>query len=340
MSHESIAVITTVLNERDGIQVLLDGFLAQTRVPDEIVVVDGGSTDGTIDVLQRYAQAHPIVKLCVEPGANIARGRNIAIRRSSASIVAVTDGGCRPNKDWLEELTKPLLQNPDFGAVTGTRQITPANRFERFAGLLSTSGNAAEETSRVFHGRNSAFRKSVWQSAGGYPEWLYTAEDTLFAHRAKALGCRVALAASAIVSWRPRPNLRKLAKQYFLYGRGTGRIGMADRPAALYHLRNHAIWMLSLLLSPFAPWLALVAVLVLAYVLRMLVPPALKLVRDAGATPSAWFYVPLIVSLRSISNNMGQLYGDWEYRHADGFRRNLECYQSGTWKMEDGRSVG
>lgn len=335
MTQETVAVITTVLNEREGIRDLLDGFLKQTRPPDEIIVVDGGSIDGTIDMLEQLRSQHPSIRVFVEEGVNIARGRNIAILRARSSIIAVTDGGCRPEPDWLQALIQPLLTDPGFGAVTGTRRIVAANRFELYAGILSTSGNAPVEKDRVFHGRNSAFRKSVWLAAGGYPEWLYTAEDTLFAQRAKALGCRVAVAPDAVVDWRPRPNLRKLAKQYFLYGRGTGRIGAADVKAARYHLRNHAIWVLSLLLSVVFPWSLLIAVAMLLFLYTTLLRPAIAPVKVAH--PSLWtdLYVSVIVMVRSVANNWGQLYGLWEFRRADGFRRNLELYRSGRWKMAD-----
>ena len=332
---ETVAVITTVLNERDSIQVLLAAFLAQTRVPDEIVVVDGGSTDGTIEVLRAFAQASPIVKVHIEPGVNIARGRNIAIHRSRCSIVAVTDGGCYPEPNWLEELVRPLLDDPGYDAVTGARRIVGKNRFEEFAGLLSTSVDSAAEGDRVFHGRNSAFRKAVWTQIGGYPEWLYTAEDTLFAQRAKALGCRVALAKSAIVSWRPRPNLRKLCKQYFLYGRGTGRIGNADMRTVAYHLRNHALWMVPLGLAPLFPWLLLVTAGVLAFLGATLVKPVLDVVRRRSATAGASFYVSLIVMTRSLCNNAGQLLGHWEYLRVEPFMTNQRRYQSGEWRMPE-----
>lgn len=333
MNNETVAVITTVLNERDSIEPLMAAFLAQTRPPDEIVVVDGGSSDGTIEALQRIAQAHPIVKLHVVPGVNIARGRNIAIHRSRCTIMAVTDGGCHPEPDWLQVLVQPLVDDPGFGAVTGARRIVGANRFEEFAGVLSTSVNSPNEAERTFHGRNSAFRKSLWQQVGGYPEWLYTAEDTLFAARAKALGCRVALAEGAVVSWRPRPTLRKLCKQYYLYGRGTGRIGNADPGTIAYHLRNHALWMLPLPWVPFSPWALLLSAAVLLFMYRTLVVPAMRTVRARTPAAGASLYVPLIVMARSLCNNYGQLVGLWEYRHRAPFRENLERYRAGNWAM-------
>lgn len=335
MRSETVAVITTVLNERDSIQVLLDAFLTQTRVPDEIIVVDGGSSDGTIEVLRSYEREHAILRVHVAPGVNIARGRNIGIHRSGCGIIAVTDGGCHPEPNWLEELVRPLLNEAGFGAVTGKQRIAGASRFEEFAGLLSTSVNAATEINRTFHGRNSAFRKAVWAEVGGYPEWLYTAEDTLFAQRAKALGCRVALAESAVVSWRPRPNLRKLCKQYYLYGRGTGRIGRTDIRTVAYHLRNHTLWVVPLMLAPFFPWLLLVAAGVLAFMYATLVKPVLASVRRRTSAEGAGLYVPLIVMARSLCGNFGQLVGYWEYRRVEPFGANHRRYQSGEWRMPE-----
>lgn len=335
MAQARIAVVTTVLNERQGIRELLDGFVVQTRRADQIVVVDGGSTDGTLEALNDYRASHPEVVVLVSPGVNIARGRNIGIAHADADIIAVTDGGCRPEAQWLERLVQPLLDDPSYAAVTGARRIVAANRFERFAGLLSTSTNAPREEERVFHGRNSAFRKSLWEAVGGYPEWLYTAEDTLFARRAKALGARVALAESAVVSWRPRPTLRKLAKQYFLYGRGNGRVQLADLRAARYHLRNHALWLAPLLASPLFPPLLLVSAAVLIYLYITLLRPAIASARQALAEPHAAAYVGAIVMVRSFFNNLGQVFGAWEYRHTAGFRENLEAYWKGTWQRAD-----
>ncbi|MDT4331894.1 glycosyltransferase [Methylomonas sp. MS20] len=334
MQRPTIAIISTVLNERESIRQLLDAFLRQSLRADEIVIVDGGSSDGTLDVLNAYAAEHRNVKFFVEPGVNIAQGRNIAIARSHCDIVAVTDGGCRPVDGWLAALVQPLLNDPNYGAVTGVRNVESINDFEFFAGKLSTSGNAANEEERVFHGRNSAFRKSVWLAAGGYPEWLYTAEDTLFAQRAKALGCKVAVAPEAIISWRPRPNLKKLAKQYYLYGKGTGRIGQTDLKTVFYHLRNHVIWMLALLLGFgfFGFWL--IAMAVLSFMFFTLVNPVITTLKrnNPDLRPSYWFYVPVIVMVRSFCNNLGQLSGYWEYRGAGVFRDNLERYRSGDWK--------
>ena len=123
MNNEKVSVIVTVLNAGSELAPLLDSLLCQTREPDEVVVVDGGSTDGTVDVLKRYAQRETRLTFFVEPGTNIARGRNIAIGRSSFDILAVTDAGCRPDRDWLKELVKPLVRDETIYAVAGAIEV-------------------------------------------------------------------------------------------------------------------------------------------------------------------------------------------------------------------------
>jgi cellulose synthase/poly-beta-1,6-N-acetylglucosamine synthase-like glycosyltransferase len=70
--------------------------------------------------------------------------------------------------------------------------------------------------------RSAAFTKKVWEKSGGYPEELYTAEDSIFNYRLKALGARYMAARDAKSYWRPRPSFRKFLKQYFTYAKGNG----------------------------------------------------------------------------------------------------------------------
>ena len=79
-----VTVIATVLDAADHVGGFLTSMREQTRAPDEIVIVDGGSTDGTLDAL-RAAEGITLVE---DPGANIARGRNVAIRNATQSRMA------------------------------------------------------------------------------------------------------------------------------------------------------------------------------------------------------------------------------------------------------------
>jgi len=61
---EPVVLIVTVRNEATTIGPLLDSILSGTRIPDEIVVADGGSSDGTLEVLRSRAAAHSRIRAC------------------------------------------------------------------------------------------------------------------------------------------------------------------------------------------------------------------------------------------------------------------------------------
>ncbi len=76
--------------------------------------------------------------------------------------------------------------------------------------------------------RSLAVRRSAWRAVGGYPEWLATAEDTLFAQRLASLG-GLAFAPEAVVEWSVTNRLRPLLRQYARYGFGDARAGTNTR---------------------------------------------------------------------------------------------------------------
>lgn len=326
-----VSVILTVLNEGPGMDELLEALLAQSTPPDEIVIVDGGSRDDTLARLQAWAARDARVKVHVAPGVNISRGRNIAIGLASGDVLAVTDGGCRPDVHWLAGLLQPLRDDPTVGAVGGRFVPVSANRFEFYAGLMSVPDLGSESQRGMFYGRSSAFRRVVWERVGGYPEWLYTGEDTLFAIAAGKLGGhRVVYAPESLLSWRPRPTLRKLTKMFYLYGRGNGRIANGDLRGSLYWLRYHALLAVALLLSPWQPWLLLLVGAAAWQLGRTLVAPNLALLRHApGVAADRYLHVPLIAMARNLATNLGYLRGWDELRRGADFKQRLEAYLAG-----------
>ena len=91
--------IATVLNEQNTIASLLDSLAAQTQKPDEIIFIDAGSTDKTIDLIK----AHPLKpKLLIKAGLNRSQARNLAIKTAQHQLIAVSDAGCTLAKNWLK----------------------------------------------------------------------------------------------------------------------------------------------------------------------------------------------------------------------------------------------
>ncbi len=115
--RRTVSLITTVLNERGSIAPLLDSIAAQTRPPDEIIIIDAGSTDGTCDIINDYLKRGLRARLIVVPGASRAHGRNLAIRRARGEIIASIDAGCVATRDWLEQLVGGLAHCEGGGEV-------------------------------------------------------------------------------------------------------------------------------------------------------------------------------------------------------------------------------
>src|SRR5690348_13383884 len=124
-----ISVIITVFNEAASIDNLLASIAKQTRQPDEIVIVDGGSTDGTPERILAWQDRLPI-RFFSQPGCNISQGRNRAISAACGDIIASTDAGVRLSPNWLRDLTNPLLADPSLHAVSGFFVADPRTAFE------------------------------------------------------------------------------------------------------------------------------------------------------------------------------------------------------------------
>ena len=110
-----VSVIVTVKNEAAAIGRLLDSISAQVRLPDEVVIADGGSRDQTVAAIEAWGarQAFPVHVLSV-PGANISQGRNAAIRAAAGPIIASTDAGVRLDPLWLAKLLEPYAEQQAF----------------------------------------------------------------------------------------------------------------------------------------------------------------------------------------------------------------------------------
>lgn len=225
---ESVTLIATVYNEADNVARWLDSLLSQRRIPDEIVITDGGSTDSTPEILRKYAADFPVhVRVIAAPGANIARGRNLAIAAASHKIIACSDCGSVLDENWLHALTLPFALDPQIAVSAGYYDVLETNTLSRLARrFFGVDLDAIDPQKFLPSGRSLAFRKRLWAEAGGYPEWLTDAgEDTLFDMRLKAQPARWAFVPAARVAWYAPDTLRKLLKTYFRYSRGDGETG-------------------------------------------------------------------------------------------------------------------
>ena len=310
-----ISVICTVLNEGESIRRLMDSLVAQTRTPDEVVIVDGGSTDNTVAVIDEYRD-RLCLRVLIERGANISRGRNAAIAAARGEIIASTDAGVRLEPQWLAELVKPL-ENSDARAAAGFFVSDPQTTFEVAMGA-TVLPDVEDVNPQTFlpSSRSVAFTQEAWAAAGRYPEWLDYCEDLIFDFRLRDEVGSFAWAPTAIAHFRPRSTAKAFAKQYYRYARGDGK---ADLWRKRHLIRYVTYWIalpgLIALALRHRPWWFLV---LLAGVLAYCKTPLQRLSKRLPALSPrerlrAALLVPLIRGLGDIAKMAGYPAG-WAWR--------------------------
>jgi len=215
------ALVTTCYREASAIGAFLDAVLAQTRRPDEIIIVDAGSDDGTVERIRERISAGAPVRLIVEPSACRSRGRNLAVAESTGEVIVVTDVGALPRRDWFERIVAPLEADPSIDVVAGYYEAEGESLWERaVAAAIVPVADEVDPETFLPSARSIAFRREVWARVGGYPEEARFNEDTPFDLALKALGARFVFEPSAVVRWLPEASVGRLFRQFFRYARG------------------------------------------------------------------------------------------------------------------------
>jgi glycosyltransferase involved in cell wall biosynthesis len=309
------SLVVTVRNDRDGLKELLPALERQTVPPAELIVVDGGSVDGTLEVIDEWRPAGFPVRVAKAPGSNIAEGRNVGVALAQQDWIAVTDAGCRPDPGWLEALVRAPA---DADVISGIFISEGRSDFERVASLthypvrdeladpsllVRTAHRLFGRDFREIHagGRSMAFKKRAWESVGGFPADHYAGEDLAFTASLLHHGYRSTLAPDAVIRWRPPRSWGATARMFFIYSRGDVR-----RPPRIRHALRAMAWLGGLGVSVRGGWPRR-AIVTLGFLSYVGLP--LRRVRRAGIPIRHWWRVPAAVAVKDLAQLAGAAAG-------------------------------
>ncbi len=267
-----ISFITTVLNEEETVEKLLDSLCNQSKLPDEIIIVDGGSIDSTLSIVfnflaSRRSGQFPIsnnmIKILTKKG-NRAVGRNEAIKQATGDIILCSDAGCILDKNLIKNITGPF-KNQHADVVAGYYKGVGKTVFEKcLIPYVLVMPDKVDDKEFLPATRSIAFRKIVWKQIGGFDEEFSHNEDYVFAKKLKKIGARIIFRKDAIVSWIPRSSFQEAFSMFFRFAYGDAE-SLIFRPKVILLFMRYFMGTLFLILFLLFKWHMLLYILFIGF---------------------------------------------------------------------------
>ena len=312
MPQKTSLVITT-LNEALTIELLLNALLKQTRQPDQVIIVDGGSGDKTVQIIQQFLKnnrSHPVAKnfvLKILKNSNRTTARNWAITQSRHSLIAITDAGCIPQPSWLEKLLK-TYQDTQAPIIGGFFFGLPESSFEQ-AVVAYTLQMPDKINPKTFMPttRSVLITKTAWQKLEGFNTALSKNEDYDFFYRARLHNIPIAFAKEALVGWIPRHNWAQFIKMIYNFAQGDLEAGII-RPKVKLLFGRYFLVILAIAWLVFFRGMSFTNLLpaLLFWLGVYLLWAIYKNVRYA---PQGWYYLPMMQLVADFAVMAGSVVG-------------------------------
>lgn len=314
-----ISVVVVVKNGESTLKECLNSIFRQnySSVNFEVIVVDGGSTDRTVSIVQQYP-----VRLIVDKGGTIAHGRNLGIQASSGEYVAFTDSDCTVEKDWLTSLIVELQNNADVIAVGGPNLVSdfdaPLGKVigymqETFIGSGGSPQSYALKDSKYVYSLancNAMYRKKVLLEES-FDDKLNVGEDCELNYRLTRKGYSFLYLPNAVV-WHSRPQgFKAFFKKMFSYGDAMAKVTKKHKRIVRWFAPIPSIALFALLIDllfiGMFPVMAYVALAVLSLYAAVLLGSTIKVYSRYPCRAS--LFVILLLPLQHIAYASGFLNG-------------------------------
>ena len=231
-----VLVVVPTLNEAAHIETVLATLLADARQSTTarmtVVVVDGGSTDQTCQIVSSMMRQQQNLELLHNPARIQSAAVNLAVRRLGHGhhVLIRCDAHAEYPEAYCSRLVQTLLRTQAHSVVVPMDSIGERGLQRALAWLsnspLGTGGSAhraGTQSGFVDHGHHAAFSLDFFGKVGGYDECFSHNEDAELDCRQRALGAKIYLDCQLRMRYRPRASLGSLYKQYFKYGVGRSR---------------------------------------------------------------------------------------------------------------------
>jgi len=222
-----VSVILPVLNEERHLESAVLSILSQDyRGFFEVILAIGPSHDRTEEIAEKLVASDSRVVIVQNPTGRTAAGLNLALKKSNNPVVVRVDGHAQVPQNYISLIVE-ILNATGAVNVGGVMAAVGKSRFERaVAGAMRSplgvgasrfhTGGVAGVVDTVYLG---AFRREALLAIGGFDERFTRAQDWELNFRLREKGGTVYFDPRLQVIYRPRPNLKALAKQYFEYGK-------------------------------------------------------------------------------------------------------------------------
>ena len=233
MKPDFVSIVVPTLNE----EAYIERTLASLALADgeyEILVMDGGSTDRTREIVQRLSDSDPRIRPVHNPGRIQASAMNMAAKLADhrASILVRADAHCGYPEGFARAVATALTVNGAQSVVvpmvtegdeTCFQRAVAAAQNSKFGNGGSAHRTAAGKSGWVDHGHHAVFSRSFFLKLGGYDESFAVNEDAEFDIRVHKAGGRVWMEMSCLCVYHPRKTPLSLWRQYYGYGKGRAR---------------------------------------------------------------------------------------------------------------------
>lgn len=242
MKYPGVSVVLPILNEERYLKEAVEAILEQQYPGDfEIILALGPSIDRTHEIAQKLHEVNPRVVLVESPTGRTPAGLNLAIKKAKFDIICRIDGHAQVSKTYIRDAVD-IMEETGAVNVGGIMAAEGESPFERAVATAMRSplgvggarfhiGGKAGPADTVYLG---VFQKSALLSVGLYDERFTRAQDWELNYRLRQSGGIIWFDPRLIVTYRPRPSLQALSRQYFQYGRWRHAVVRRHRGTANY----------------------------------------------------------------------------------------------------------